>query len=93
MKGNIKEILLRLIKYLVIGIGVSVASFYITNKKNSIRDIVSIGIVAASIFSILDLVCPSVSADTQFGSVLPNEVPVSAPIVINDRGNQGSPNM
>ena len=84
MKGNVREILLRLIKYLAIGISVAVASFYITNKKNTIRDVVSIGIVAASIFSILDLVCPSVSANTQFGAGFENgESPM--PLIQNDQ--------
>lgn len=65
MQSDTKEILIRILKYLVQGIGVSVATHYISNKKINISEIIGIGITAASIFSILDLVSPAISAGIQ----------------------------
>lgn len=68
MQSDTKEILIRVLKYLVEGIGVAVAAFYISKKKINMSEIVGIGITAASIFSILDLVSPAVSAGARFGT-------------------------
>ena len=70
MQSDTKEILIRILKYLVEGIGVAIAAYYISKKKTNISEVVGIGITAASIFSILDLVSPAVSIGARFGAGL-----------------------
>ena len=53
MQSDTKEILIRVLKYLVEGIGVAVAAFYISKKKINISEIVGIGITAASACAVL----------------------------------------
>jgi len=83
MQSDLKEILIRVLKYLVEGIGVSIAAYYISKKKVNISDIVGIGITAASIFSILDLVSPAVYAGARFGAGfgIGNSVVTQVPVV------------
>jgi ABC-type Co2+ transport system permease subunit len=57
-----------LIKYALEGIAVAVAAFYLTNKKQSIQEIVMLGLVAAVTFLILDVYAPLVGAGARHGS-------------------------
>jgi ABC-type Co2+ transport system permease subunit len=57
-----------LIKYALEGIAVSVAAFYLTNKKQSIKEVLMLGLVAAVTFLILDLFAPMVGAGARHGS-------------------------
>jgi ABC-type Co2+ transport system permease subunit len=57
-----------LIKYTLEGVAVSVAAFYLTNKKQSIQEILLLGLVAAVTFLVLDLFAPMVGAGARHGS-------------------------
>jgi len=63
-----KEILVRLIKYLLEGIVVGVAVFLIPAKKPSLEEILTVGLIAAAVFSLLDLFSPSVAASARSGA-------------------------
>jgi ABC-type Co2+ transport system permease subunit len=57
-----------LIKYALEGIAVAVAAFYLTNKKQSIQEVILLGLVAALTFLVLDLFAPAVGAGARHGS-------------------------
>jgi len=57
-----------LLKYLLEGLAVSTAAFYLTQKKNNVQEIVMLGLVAAATFAILDQYSPLVSAGARQGS-------------------------
>ncbi len=58
----------QIIKYILEGIAVSVASVYLTKKNHSIVDIVSLGLVASITFMVLDMFAPSVSLGARQGT-------------------------
>ena len=66
---NVKMILVRLIKYVVEGSAVALATYLITKKnKVSAQDILMIAITAAAVFAILDLFAPSVGLASRQGA-------------------------
>lgn len=62
-----KEILVRIIKYILEGAMVSIAVFLIPKEKPSLEEIATIGLVAAATFSLLDLFAPAVSSSARLG--------------------------
>lgn len=65
-----KELLLRIFKYIFEGLVVAVAAFMIPGRTLKVQDIVTIGVVAAATFSVLDLFAPSVSSSVRSGAGL-----------------------
>lgn len=65
-----KELLVRIIKYILEGSMVAVAAFLIPKKKPDLEDILAIALVAAATFSLLDLFAPSISSAVRSGSGL-----------------------
>lgn len=63
-----KELLLRIFKYIFEGLIVAVAAYLIPGKKIKAEEIITIGVVAAATFSVLDLMAPSVAASVRMGS-------------------------
>ncbi len=57
-----------LVKYALEGVAVSVAAFYLTNKKQSFQEILMLGLIAALTFLVLDLFAPLVGAGARHGS-------------------------
>lgn len=57
-----------LVKYLLEGIAVAVAAFYLTNKKQSVQEILMLGLVASATFFILDQFAPLVGMGARHGS-------------------------
>jgi ABC-type Co2+ transport system permease subunit len=64
---DFREMTIRIIKYTIVGIIVSVAAFYIPKKQISIEEVVTIGMIAAATFSVIDLFSPSVTTTERFG--------------------------
>jgi hypothetical protein len=65
------ELLNRIIKYAFEGIIVAFAAFFIPGKnKMSYMDIITIGIIAAATFSLLDLFAPSIGSGVRNGAGL-----------------------
>jgi hypothetical protein len=58
----------QVVKYLLEGIAVAVAGYYLTGKKTSFSEITSLGLVAAIVFLILDMFAPSIAAGARQGS-------------------------
>lgn len=65
---DLKEVLVRIIKYIIEGVIVAVAAFLIPGKKIAVSEIVTIGILAACTFSVLDFAAPSIGASARSGA-------------------------
>ena len=63
-----KEIVVRLIKYLLEGSMVAIAAFLIPKKSPDLSEVLVIALVAAATFSLLDLFAPSIGNSARVGS-------------------------
>jgi hypothetical protein len=68
MDFNVREILKRVIKYLVEGLIVAVACFAIPKQSLDIEEIALLALVAAATFSILDTYIPSMGETARSGA-------------------------
>ena len=59
---------MRLVKYLLEGLAVAVAAFYIPKRKTDLQEVAMIGLTAAVAFLLLDQFAPSVAAGARQGS-------------------------
>lgn len=81
-----QELLKRIIKYLFEGLIVAIAAFLIPQKVLDWQEILTIGIIAAATFSVLDLFAPSFSdgarngASLGIGLSLTNAIPGAGPV-------------
>ena len=62
------EVINRAIKYFVEGLFVAVAALFIPRHKLPIDEIITLGVVAASVFAILDVVSPSIGITARQGA-------------------------
>jgi hypothetical protein len=67
---DVKELFIRIFKYLFEGLIVSIAAYLIPGKKLGADEIITIGVLAAATFSVLDLFAPSISASVRNGAGL-----------------------
>lgn len=65
-----KEIVVRIIKYLLEGSVVALAAYLIPSKKLSGEEVLTIALIASSVFALLDLFSPSISASARLGAGL-----------------------
>ena len=56
------------LKYLLEGVAVAAAAYYIPQKKTDLQEVAMIGAMAALTFLVLDLFAPNVAAGTRQGS-------------------------
>ena len=80
------DVIRRTIKYLVEGLAVAVAAFYIPRKKMNLEEIAMIAVTAAATLAILDLLAPQVGSSARQGagfgigaSMVGFQVPVNVP--------------
>jgi len=62
------ELARRAIKYLVEGLAVAVAAYYIPKRKMNVEEVTMIAITAAMAFAVLDLLAPSVGVTARQGA-------------------------
>lgn len=62
------EVLRRAAKYLVEGGAVALAAYLVPKSKLALGEILILAITAASLFALLDLYSPSISASSRVGS-------------------------
>ena len=60
MDLSVTELVTRVIKYLLEGLAVAIAMVIIPRRVPTLEEIVSVALVAAVVFAILDLLSPSV---------------------------------
>lgn len=69
---DLAEVVKRALKYLIEGVAVAVAAYYIPllsrNQTLKLEEIAVIGITAASTFAVLDIFAPSISASVRQGA-------------------------
>lgn len=65
---DLSEIVRRAIKYLVEGLAVAAAAFYIPRKQMNVQEIAMIAVTAAASLAILDLLAPSVGTSARHGA-------------------------
>lgn len=65
---DVSEVVRRAIKYLVEGLAVAAAAYYIPRKQMNLEEIVMIAVTAAASLAILDLLAPSVGAHARHGA-------------------------
>jgi ABC-type Co2+ transport system permease subunit len=62
------EVVTRVIKYLLEGLAVAVAMIIIPRRVPQLEEIISVSVVAALVFAILDLLSPSVGLTARQGA-------------------------
>jgi len=62
------EIVNRAIKYLVEGLFVAIAAIFIPKKSLPVEEIMTLAVVAAAVFAILDVVSPSIGVTARQGA-------------------------
>jgi hypothetical protein len=65
---DLRDILVKTIKYLVEGFAVAVACFLIGKNKLSTEEIMLIALTAAAVFATLDMFAPSISYSARQGA-------------------------
>ena len=68
MDLSVVELGTRVVKYLLEGLAVAVAMVVIPRRVPSLEEIVSVSVVAALVFAILDLLAPSVGLTARQGA-------------------------
>lgn len=61
------ELMTRLVKYLIEGLVVAIVAYILPSKSLSPQEVILLALVAAAIFSVLDLLAPSIAASTRQG--------------------------
>lgn len=67
---DVQEMITRVVKYLIEGLVVGIVASILPEKPLSLDKIVLLGLTAAAMFSILDLVAPSISTSVRQGTGL-----------------------
>jgi hypothetical protein len=62
-----QELLTRLVKYALEGLVVGIVAAILPSKSMSVGDVVTLGLVAAAIFAVLDLVAPAIAPSVRQG--------------------------
>lgn len=81
-----KEIIVRIIKYVLEGAMVGIAAALIPKQKINLEEVMTIALVAAATFSILDLFSPAISSSARMGvgvalgSGIVGGVPIKGPM-------------
>ena len=65
---DVREIVRRIIKYLIEGLMVAIAAYAIPKKTMNLEEIALLALVAAATFSILDTYLPSMGANARTGA-------------------------
>ena len=65
---DISALVARAIKYLVEGLAVAIAAYYIPQKKMNLQEIAMIAVTAALTFAILDMYSPSIASAARRGA-------------------------
>lgn len=62
------EIVNRAIKYLIEGLFVAIAAIFVPKKSLPVEEILTLAVVAAAVFAILDVVSPSIGVTARQGA-------------------------
>ena len=62
MKQHMAEVLSKILKYLLEGIAVGLATYFVSAGKLTMTEIIIIAIIASAVFGILDMYSPQLPA-------------------------------
>lgn len=62
------EIVNRAIKYLIEGLFVAIAAIFVPKKSLPVEEVLTLAVVAAAVFAILDVVSPSIGVTARQGA-------------------------
>jgi hypothetical protein len=62
------EIVNRAIKYLIEGLFVAIAAIFVPKKSLPVEEVLTLAVVAAAVFAILDVVSPSIGMTARQGA-------------------------
>ena len=65
---DIGEVLKRAVKYLIEGLAVGVAAYFIPTKKMNLEEVLMIAVTAAAVFALLDMYAPSIGGAMRQGT-------------------------
>lgn len=65
---SVQNLVVKVIKYIIEGLAVAVAAYYIPKNRLNVEDIAIIGLTAAAIFAILDIYSPSTGEAVRLGA-------------------------
>lgn len=65
---DVAEVVKRAIKYLIEGMAVAVAAYYIPRRKMDVQEVIMIAVTAAASLAVLDLLAPSVGEHARHGA-------------------------
>lgn len=65
---DLQALLSRAIKYLIEGLAVAVAAYYIPKRKMKLQEIAMIAVTAALTFAILDMYAPAIASGARKGA-------------------------
>lgn len=68
MDLDLSEVIKKAIKYLIEGLAVAIAAFYIPRKKMNLQEIAIVSLTAAASLAILDLLAPAVGSGARQGA-------------------------
>jgi hypothetical protein len=64
---DFSEVLVRLTKYAVEGLVVALVALLLPSKQLTLQEVILLALTAAAVFSILDLMAPSIASGTRLG--------------------------
>lgn len=64
---TLRNIITRALKYLIEGMAVALAAYYIPRKKLEIEEVITIAIAAAAVFAVLDVLAPAIGESARTG--------------------------
>ena len=62
------ELFMQYLKYLLEGLAVAAAAYYIPQKKTSLREVAMIALTAAATFAVLDIFAPAIASGARQGA-------------------------
>jgi hypothetical protein len=70
MDLSVNELIARIVKYLVEGVVVAIAAIFIPKKSLPLDEVMTLALLAAAVFALLDLFVPSMGAQVRNGAGL-----------------------
>lgn len=64
---TIRNVTMRALKYIIEGMAVAMAAYYIPRRKMRIEEIITIAISAAAVFAVLDVLAPAIGDSVRTG--------------------------
>lgn len=68
MDLSMNELVSRIIKYLVEGLVIAIAAIFIPKKSLPLDEVMTLAVLAAAVFALLDLFVPSMGASARSGA-------------------------